>query len=379
MKNKKNLIELTILIPCLNEDETLGICLKKIKKNLKELNIKSEVLVADNGSTDNSLIIAKKYGAKIINVKTRGYGAALKKGIKKSSGKYILFADADDSYDFNQIKKFYKKITSGYDLVQGCRFPRYGGKIKKGAMPFSHQYIGNPFLSFLAKIFYKLPLNDIYCGMRIFKSSICKNTNFISDGMVFAIEHLIKINYLTKNICEIPITLHKDGRKNKVSHLRTFSDGFDSLKFLLIFLPKIIFFIPAFIMSLIAIIILSEFFLINFFMGAIVKMEVFVSILLMLLTYQMIMFGISTRFIAIEVGLENNNNKMHKFLSLKNAIIISSILFIVGIFLLKSDYLFFLNKNQTITLSIFFIFLSFINLINSVKISLIEILSKKTI
>ena len=162
-------LELSIVIPCLNEEDTVGLCIDKAFSNLKKLKITGEVILSDNGSSDNSVSIAQTKGAKIVNVKNKGYGAALKAGIEKSKGKYILFADADNSYDFNQIDKFYEELKKGNDLVQGCRLESGGGKIEKGAMPFSHRYFGTPLLSFVARLFYKLPFKDIFCGMRAFK------------------------------------------------------------------------------------------------------------------------------------------------------------------------------------------------------------------
>ena len=164
------MIFLSIVIPCLNEEESLPFCLKKIFKVLKseKLQNKSEVIVVDNGSTDNSVKIAKKYNTKII-YSEKGYGNALKKGIESAKGKYVAFADADDSYNFLELPKFIKKAKLGYEVIQGNRFEKYGGKIKNNAMPFSHRYFGNPFLSFLTKKFFKIKFNDVFCGFRMFK------------------------------------------------------------------------------------------------------------------------------------------------------------------------------------------------------------------
>ena len=226
----------------MNEVETIGICITKSLKSIKKNNIKGEVVVADNGSTDGSLDIAKKLGARIINVKNRGYGSALIAGIKNAKGKYVIMADADNSYDFSILDKFYKKLLEGYDLVQGCRFPIGGGKIEKNAMPISHKYFGNPFLSFVSKLFFSLPFNDVYCGFRGFNRKKFLELDHFSNGMVFAIENLIKFKISGAKCAEIPITLYKDGRKKGKSHLNTISDGWNTLRFLMVTCPKWVYF-----------------------------------------------------------------------------------------------------------------------------------------
>ena len=157
-------MDLSVVIPCLNESETLKICIEKAKKKISELGIKGEIIISDNGSTDGSQKIAKELGAKVFDASIKGYGAAVNNGIKNSIGKYILIADGDDSYNFEDISIFYNKINEGFDLVQGCRMPSGGGKIKKGAMPISHRLIGNPMFSTLVKLFYNVKFNDVYCG-----------------------------------------------------------------------------------------------------------------------------------------------------------------------------------------------------------------------
>ena len=242
------MIELSIVIPCLNEEETIGICLKKVCTKLDSNQVNYEVIVADNNSTDRSIEICSKFQkVKIINVVTRGYGAALQAGITKASGKYVLMADADDSYDFNDVMKFLQKLRDGFELVQGCRFPSGGGTIMPGAMPLSHRVFGNPFLSKLARLLYSIPFKDIYCGMRAFKKSTYLKSTYFSDGMVFAVENLIKLTIVSSKICEVPITLHKDKRVKGKSHLNTINDGLKTLKLLLICNAKWLYFYPALI------------------------------------------------------------------------------------------------------------------------------------
>ena len=172
-------LELTILMPCLNEEETLEKCIKKAKKFLKRSNINGEILIADNGSTDNSIEIAKRNKARVINVKTKGYGSALIAGTKEAYGKYVIMGDSDDSYDFLHLEAFVEKLREGYDLVMGNRFL---GGIEDGAMPFSHRYIGNPFLSFLGRLFYKSKIGDFHCGLRGYNREKMLNLNLKCQG-----------------------------------------------------------------------------------------------------------------------------------------------------------------------------------------------------
>ena len=377
MEFNKQSVELSILMPCLNESETIGICIKKIKKNLKKLNIKSEIIVADNQSTDNSLKIAKKEKVKIVNVAKKGYGSTLKKGIASAKGRYVLFADADCSYDFNLIPKFYNEIIKGYDLVQGCRLPKYGGNIKKGAMPLLHRYLGNPFLSKIAKIFHNLPFNDIYCGMRIFKKKNYLKINIISDGMVFAIKYLIKTFLTSKKVKEIPITLYKDKRIQNKSHLKTFSDGFESLKFLLIFLPRIVFFIPSALIALVAIFFIFNDPVKNLFLNFQIEYKFFIAILLLLLSYQVALFGIASKFVSFEIGFSSpKKNFFWNMFQLKYSIFGTMFLLILAV-ALNIFSLDLIDNKVKILSTILLVYFSIINLINSIMISLIEFLSKK--
>ena len=246
MKN----MELTILMPCLNEERTLEICIKKAFKYLKDNHLKGEVLIADNGSTDNSVKIAKKNKARVIHVLEKGYGSALISGIKESYGKYIIMGDCDDSYDFSNLKEFVSKLRDGYDLVMGNRFK---GGIEKGAMPFLHRYIGNPILSFLGRLFYHSKIKDFHCGLRGFNKETILNLNLQCPGMEFASEMVVKAEINNLKITEVPTTLKKDGR-NRKPHLNTFKDGFRHLKFLIINAPKWLFLLPGILMIILGII-----------------------------------------------------------------------------------------------------------------------------
>lgn len=221
--------ELTILIPALNEEKTIEIVIKKAQKWLNDRNIDGEILIANNGSTDNTKEIALKNGARVIDVEQKGYGSALISGIENSKGKYIIFGDADDSYNFLEIDGMYDKLKDGNDIVIGNR---YAGKMEKGSMKFSHKFIGTPILSFLIRKKFKLNLNDINCGLRGIKKDAIIKLNCKSSGMEFASEMLIKATKAKLKIEEIPINFYKDKRNSK-PHLKTLQDGVRHLKIIL--------------------------------------------------------------------------------------------------------------------------------------------------
>jgi glycosyltransferase involved in cell wall biosynthesis len=202
------------------------------------------VIVADNGSTDGSQEIARKLGARVLDVADRGYGLALRGGIEAARGKYILMADADDSYDLLEIPRFYQKLTEGFDLVQGCRLPVGGGTVQPGAMPLLHRWWGNPQFSLLARWWFKSPVNDIYCGMRAFTRECYNRLGLRCTGMEFATEMIIKAARYEARIAEVSITLHPDGRKARLPHLRTFRDGWRTLRFFLMVSPRWLFLEP---------------------------------------------------------------------------------------------------------------------------------------
>jgi glycosyltransferase involved in cell wall biosynthesis len=237
-------VELSVVMPCLNEADTIEICVRKAMRSLAEHNINGEVVVADNGSTDGSQAIARGLGARVVDVTEKGYGAALQGGIAAARGKYVLMGDADDSYDFLELPKFVEKLREGYDLVQGCRLPSGGGTVKPGAMPFLHRWWGNPQFSFLARWWFKAPINDIYCGMRGFTKDCYRRLALRCTGMEFATEMIIKASRYEAKIAEVPITLHPDGRKAHAPHLKTFRDGWRTLRFFLMVAPRWMFLEP---------------------------------------------------------------------------------------------------------------------------------------
>lgn len=238
--------ELTIVMPCLNEAETLAACIHKAMSFLKSHQIEGEVLIADNGSSDGSQEIAEKLGAKVIQVKEKGYGAALSGGIKAAQGRYVIMGDSDDSYDFSNLMPFIEKLREGHDLVLGNRFR---GGIQKGAMPFLHRYLGNPVLSRIGKIFFGSPVGDFHCGLRGFSKSAIESLNLVTRGMEFASEMIVKATLNDLKITEVPTTLSPDGR-SRPPHLRTWRDGWRHLKFLLLYCPRWLFLYPGSILAL---------------------------------------------------------------------------------------------------------------------------------
>lgn len=227
-------------MPCLNEAETLRTCILKARKYLRENSVFGEILIADNGSTDGSQKIALDEGATIIHVGIKGYGAALIAGISASKGKYVIMADADDSYDFSQLAPFLEMLREGVDLVMGNRFM---GEIKPSAMPFLHQYLGNPVLSTLGKLFFGSPINDFHCGIRGFKREEILQLDLRTTGMEFASEMVVKATLHKLRITEVPTILYPDGR-SRAPHLRTWSDGWRHLRFLLLYSPRWLFLYP---------------------------------------------------------------------------------------------------------------------------------------
>lgn len=242
----KDDLELSIVMPCLNEAETVGICVRKAKTFLQKHNVRGEVIVADNGSTDGSQTIAINAGARIVNIEEKGYGAALSGGIRSAKGKYVIMADSDDSYDFLALYPLLEKLRSGYDLVMGNRFKT---KLVKGAMPWLHRYIGNPFLTFVGRLFFKSKVRDFHCGLRGFSREAFDSLDLRTTGMEFASEMVVKATLFKLNIAEVPVVLSPDGRSGK-PHLRSFRDGWRHLQFLFIYSPRWLFFYPGMLMML---------------------------------------------------------------------------------------------------------------------------------
>jgi glycosyltransferase involved in cell wall biosynthesis len=234
-------VEVTVVMPCLNEYETVGTCVRKAVTAIERAGLRGEVVVADNGSTDGSIELAQAAGARVVPVAAGGYGNALMGGIRAARGRFVIMGDADDSYDFGEVPRFVSELRQGYDLVQGCRLPSGGGTVLPGAMPWLHRWLGNPVLSLLARVMFRLPVRDIYCGMRGFTRDAFDRLDLRCTGMEFATEMIIKASLFDHRIHQIPITLSPDGRRTRRPHLRTFRDGWRTLRFFLIFSPRWLF------------------------------------------------------------------------------------------------------------------------------------------
>ena len=237
-------VEVSVVMPCLNEADTLGVCIEKAHRALRDAGISGEVIIADNGSTDGSQAIAERLGARVVPVRERGYGNALMGGIASARGRFVIMGDADDSYDFLEIPRFVEKLREGYDLVQGCRLPAGGGRVMPGAMPTLHRYWGNPMFSAMARRWFRAPIHDVYCGLRGFRKDFYTELDQRCTGMEFATEMIIKSSLRRAHIAEVPITLHPDGRKDRAPHLRTFRDGWRTLRFFLMYSPRYLFLVP---------------------------------------------------------------------------------------------------------------------------------------
>jgi glycosyltransferase involved in cell wall biosynthesis len=232
--------ELTILMPCLNEARTIVRCVGRAREFLERARIDGEVLVADNGSSDGSAMLARKAGARVIGVNERGYGAALRAGIEAAQGRYVIMGDADESYDFGRLEPFVEKLREGYLLVMGNRFK---GGIRPGAMPALHRYLGNPILSFVGRLFFSAPVGDFHCGLRGFDRESVARLGLTTTGMEFASELVVKAALARWRIAEVPTTLYPDGR-DRAPHLRSWRDGWRHLRFLLLFSPRWLFLYP---------------------------------------------------------------------------------------------------------------------------------------
>jgi glycosyltransferase involved in cell wall biosynthesis len=238
------IVEVSVVMPCLNEADTLATCIEKAQRAFREHGIAGEIIVADNGSTDDSAAIAARLGARVVPIRARGYGQALMGGIAAARGKFVIMGDADDSYDFLEIPKFVTRLRQGYDLVQGCRLPSAGGTVLPGAMPFLHRWLGNPLLSALVRQWFKAEIHDVYCGLRGFTKQAYERLDQRCTGMEFATEMIVKASLFKAKVAEVPITLHPDGRKSHAPHLRTFRDGWRTLRLFLMYSPRWLFLLP---------------------------------------------------------------------------------------------------------------------------------------
>jgi len=333
----ENSVDLTILMPCLNEAETLARCIEKAKAGIQRSGVRGEIIVADNGSLDASIEIAEKSGARVVLVNEKGYGRALRGGIRAAGGKWILMGDADDSYDFSQISGFVKKFQEGFDLVMGCRLPAGGGTILPGAMPWKNRWLGNPALSFIGRLFFKCPAHDFHCGLRGFTKDAFEKMELQTTGMEFASEMVIKATFKNLKIAETPITLHKDGR-SRPPHLKPWRDGWRHLRFMLLFSPQWLFLAPGICLSALGILFAAALSLENIQIGG-VAFDVgtlVVACMTVIIGFQLVAFAFFTKVFAIAEGLLPDDPKFSrafKFFNLEKGILIGLAILLAGIVL----------------------------------------------
>jgi glycosyltransferase involved in cell wall biosynthesis len=331
-------VEVSVVMPCLNEADTLESCIRKAQQSLHDHNIQGEVIVADNGSSDGSQAIASRLGARVVPIAQRGYGNALMGGIGAAQGKFVIMGDSDDSYDFREIPKFVEKLREGFDLVQGCRLPSGGGKLMPGAMPWLHRWLGNPLFSLLVRHMFWAEIHDVYCGMRGFAKEHYIGLDQRCTGMEFATEMILKSSLAGAKIAEVPITLHPDGRKTHPPHLRTFRDGWRTLRFFLIYSPRWLFVYPGLLLILLG--------LLGYgvaFPGTTIGTMTFdahtllFASLSIILGYQSIVFGIFTKTFAIAERLLPEDPRLirlFKIIPLERGLLIGAGTLAIGLALL---------------------------------------------
>lgn len=325
-------IEVSVVMPCLNEAETLGICIGKAQRALREANVAGEIVVADNGSSDGSVEIAERLGARVVHVKARGYGNALMGGIAAASGKYIVMGDADDSYNFGHVLRFLEPLRQGADLVMGNRFR---GGIQKAAMPPLHRYFGNPALTWLGRLFFRSPVGDFYCGLRGFRKDAYERLGLRTTGMEFATEMIVKATLLKLQIAEVPTTLSPDGR-SRPPHLRTWRDGWRTLRFFLLYSPRWLFLYPGLAFMMIGVLLGLWLLPSPRAMGG-VTLDVHTmlySAAFVLLGFQAITFAVFTKFFAVSEGLlppDPTLDKLFQYITLEVGLAIGALLATAGL------------------------------------------------
>ena len=318
-----NALEVSIIMPCLNEAETLETCIKKAQRFITENDLAGEVIIADNGSDDGSQEIARRLNARVVNIPTKGYGSALKGGIEAAKGKYIIMGDADDSYDFSNLNPFVRKLRNGYDLVMGNRFK---GGIESGAMPFLHRYLGNPVLTGIGKLLFGSPCDDFHCGLRGFRKDAITNLDLQTTGMEFASEMVVKATLYKMQITEVPTTLSPDGR-SRPPHLNTWRDGWRHLRFLLMYSPRWLFFYPGILLILGGLLATLS------LLPSPKVHSLLYSSTAMTIGFQIVMFALFTKVFGISEGLlpeDRRLKRLLKYLNLETGLIAGCALFLMG-------------------------------------------------
>jgi len=325
-------VEVSIVLPCLNERETLGCCIAKVRRTLKASGLKGEVIVADNGSTDGSVEIAQSAGVRVVHIAQRGYGNALKGGIRAAGSPYVVMADSDDSYDFGHIPRLVEQLRNGSDLVMGNRFR---GGIRKGAMPLLHRYLGNPVLTALGRLFFRSPCGDFHCGLRAFRKDSYERMEIRSTGMEFASEMVVKASLLRMKVSEVPTTLSPDGRSH-APHLRTWHDGWRHLRFLLMYSPRWLFLYPGIASIVLGLVVCFWLLPGPRRLGEIVfdvhtLAYAFGS---MMVGFQLLAFAVFTKVFAITEGLlpeDPRLNRFFEYITLETGLIVGGLLVVFGI------------------------------------------------
>ncbi len=326
---QKKYPQLSIVMPCLNEEKTIGSCIAKAKQAIKKLNLNAEIIVADNGSTDNSINIAKKLGAKVVFQPSKGYGNAYHKGIAEAKGKIIIIGDSDDTYDFTKIDSFVRPIQEGQDFVIGNRFAY---PMQKEAMPFLHRYVGNPILSGILRTMFKVGVRDAHCGMRAFSRDAYNKLNLQTTGMEYASEMIIKAGKENLKISEIPIYY---GVRKGESKLNTFSDGWRHLRFMLLYSPNYLFLIPGLVLFVSGLLfsIRMMFGPIQIGTATLDLHPMFLGSFLAILGYQVFSFGIFGKLYAYNKGLEKEGKTVryfNKYFSLEKTLYFGLLFIIAG-------------------------------------------------
>lgn len=325
-------VEFSIVMPCLNEAETLASCIQKAQRSLDENNVAGEIIIADNGSSDGSQEIAAGLGARVVHVAARGYGNALMGGIAAARGKYVIMGDADDSYDFASLGPFINKLRDGYDLVMGNRFL---GGIAPGAMPPLHRYLGNPVLTTIGRLFFRSPVGDFHCGLRGFSKSAVGNLDLHTTGMEFASEMVVKATLHRMRIAEVPTTLSPDGR-TRAPHLRSWRDGWRHLRFLLLYSPRWLFLYPGGLLMLAGLMAMLWLVPGPRVVGG-VTFDVHTLLygaVAIIIGFQSILFAVFTKIFAISEGLLPEDPRLDRtfqYLTLEVGLLVSLVLIVAGL------------------------------------------------
>ena len=325
-------VEFSIVMPCLNEAETLPTCIEKAQRSLREAKVEGEIIIADNGSTDGSTEIAARLGVRVVPVSVKGYGSALMGGIAAARGAYVIIGDADDSYDFSDLGPFISNLRAGYDLVMGNRFL---GEIKPGAMPALHRYLGNPVLTAIGRLFFRSPCRDFHCGLRGFRKSAVMKLDLRTTGMEFATEMVVKATLEQMKIREVPITLSPDGR-GRPPHLRSWRDGWRHLRLLLLYSPRWLFLYPGLLLMIIGLVIGAVLLPGPLTVGRITLdvHTLLYAALAVIVGFQALVFAVFTKVFAISEGLLPNDPRLSKvmnYITLEVGLLIGVVLVVAGL------------------------------------------------